>query len=119
MLENGSPIQSVDGELKTALPQTTTALKKAVAVADEPAIGRLGIGVPLRQSDGDPACIHVLPLMTGTPGLAWRPARPRPCSSTRRVGSGRATEAHGIRSYAGRSPRHGRAACRQVRERDC
>jgi DNA-binding CsgD family transcriptional regulator len=65
MLEKGSPIQSVHGELKTQLPQTTAALKKAVAVAMEPAIGRMGIGVPVLQSDGDPAYIHVLPLMTG------------------------------------------------------
>src|SRR5262249_5981378 len=65
MLEKGSPIQSVHGKVKTQLPQTTTALKKAVAVSAEPAIGRLGIGVPVPQSDGDPAYIHVLPLMTG------------------------------------------------------
>jgi DNA-binding CsgD family transcriptional regulator len=65
MLEKGSPIQSVHGELKTPLPQTTAALKKAVAVSAEPAIGRMGIGVPVPQSDGDPAYIHVLPLMTG------------------------------------------------------
>src|SRR5215469_10236182 len=65
MLEKGSPIQSVYGELNTQLPQTTAALKKAVAVAVEPAIGRMGIGVPVPQSEGDPACIHVLPLMTG------------------------------------------------------
>jgi DNA-binding CsgD family transcriptional regulator len=65
MLKKGSPIQSVHDELKTQLPQTTAALKKAVAVTTEPAIGRLGIGVPVPQSDGDPAYIHVLPLMTG------------------------------------------------------
>jgi DNA-binding CsgD family transcriptional regulator len=65
MLEKGSPIQSVHGELKTQLPQTTAAVKKAVAVATEPAIGRMGIGVPVPQSEGDPAYVHVLPLMTG------------------------------------------------------
>jgi DNA-binding CsgD family transcriptional regulator/PAS domain-containing protein len=65
MLDKGSPIQSVHGELKTQLPQTTAALKKAVAVAMEPAIGRMGIGVPVPQSEGDPAYIHVLPLMSG------------------------------------------------------
>jgi DNA-binding CsgD family transcriptional regulator len=65
MLEKGSPIQSVHGELKTRLPQTSAALKKAVAVAMEPAIGRMGIGVPVPQSEGDPAYVHVLPLMTG------------------------------------------------------
>jgi len=65
MLEKGSPIQSVYGELNTQLPQTTAALKKAVAVAVEPAIGRMGIGVPVPQPEGDPAYVHVLPLMTG------------------------------------------------------
>src|SRR5262249_8553101 len=65
MLTKGSPIQSVHDELKTQFPHTTAALKKAVAVTMEPAIGRRGIGVPVPQSDGDPAHIHVLPLMTG------------------------------------------------------
>ena len=65
MLEKGSPIRSVHGELKTPLPRTTAALKKAVAVVAEPAIGRMRIGVPIWQSDGDPAYIQVLPLMTG------------------------------------------------------
>ena len=65
MLQEGSPIQSVRGELRTHLPQTTAALKKAVAVAVEPAIGRSGIGVPLPRADGDPAHVHVLPLMSG------------------------------------------------------
>jgi DNA-binding CsgD family transcriptional regulator len=65
MLEKGSPIQSVHGELKTPLLRTTAALKKAVTVVAEAAIGRMGIGVPVPQSGGDPAYIHVLPLMTG------------------------------------------------------
>jgi PAS domain len=65
MLEKGSPIRSVHGELKTPLLPTTAALKKAVATAVEPAVGRVRIGVPVWQSDGDPAYIHVLPLMTG------------------------------------------------------
>jgi DNA-binding CsgD family transcriptional regulator len=65
MLKDGAPILSVRGELRTHLPQTTTALKKAVAVAVETAIGGQGIGVPLPQADGDPAHIHVLPLMSG------------------------------------------------------
>jgi DNA-binding CsgD family transcriptional regulator len=65
MLKDGAPIHSVRGELRTHLPQTTAALKKAVAVAVETAIGGQGIGVPLPQPDGDPAHIHVLPLMTG------------------------------------------------------
>ena len=65
MLEEGSPIQSVRGELRTHLPQATAALKRAVAVAVEPAIGRSGIGVPLPRPDGDPAHVHVLPLISG------------------------------------------------------
>jgi DNA-binding CsgD family transcriptional regulator len=65
MLEKGSPIQSLHGELKTQVAQTAAALKKAVAAATETAIGRMGIGVPVPQPDGGPAYIHVLPLMTG------------------------------------------------------
>jgi DNA-binding CsgD family transcriptional regulator/PAS domain-containing protein len=65
MLEKGSPIQSVHGKLKTQVAHTAAALKKSVAVVTEAAIGRMGIGVPVPQSDGGPAYIHVLPLMTG------------------------------------------------------
>jgi hypothetical protein len=65
MLENRSPIQSVDGELTTQMAQTAVALKKAVAVVTEAAIGRMGIGIPVPQSDGGSAYIYVLPLMTG------------------------------------------------------
>ena len=65
MLQEGSPIQSVRGELRTHLPQTTAALEKAVAVSVESAIGRSGIGVPLLRPDGHPAHAHVLPLMSG------------------------------------------------------
>lgn len=65
MLQKGSPIRSVQGQLKTSLLRTTAALKKAVALVAEPAIGRMRIGIPVWQSDGDPAYIHVLPLMTG------------------------------------------------------
>src|SRR5258708_28664190 len=65
MLEKGSPIRSVHGKLKTPLVRTTAALRKAIAVVAEPAIGRMGIGVPVPQSASDPAYIHVLPLMTG------------------------------------------------------
>jgi DNA-binding CsgD family transcriptional regulator len=65
MLEKGSPIRSVHGELKTPLLRTTAALKKAVALVAEPAIARMRIGVPVWQSDGHPAYIQVLSLMTG------------------------------------------------------
>src|SRR5258706_7547883 len=76
MLEKGSPIRSVHGELKTPLLRTTAALKKAVTLVAEPAIGRMRIGVPVWQSDGDPAYIHVLSLMTGDTH-----SRPELCTS--------------------------------------
>jgi len=37
----------------------------AKAIDDEAAIGSAGIGVPAPQADGEPALIHVLPLMSG------------------------------------------------------
>src|SRR5215831_18447224 len=57
MLHKGSPIRSVYGELRTPLLRTTAALKRAVAVAAEPAISRMRIGVPVWQFDDDPAFI--------------------------------------------------------------
>jgi DNA-binding CsgD family transcriptional regulator len=76
MLEKGSPIRSAHGELKTPLLRTTAALEKAVALVAEPAIGRMRIGVPVWQSDGDPAYIHVLSLMTSDTH-----SRPQLCAS--------------------------------------
>jgi DNA-binding CsgD family transcriptional regulator len=64
MLQGGAPIQSVLGELRTHLPQTTAALKKAVADVGT-AIGHDGISIALPISGGEPARVHVLPLMTG------------------------------------------------------
>jgi DNA-binding CsgD family transcriptional regulator len=67
MLAAGSPIRSERGELRTSLPETTAALKAAIAkcAGNETAIGAAGIGIPAPQADGAPALIHVLPLMSG------------------------------------------------------
>jgi DNA-binding CsgD family transcriptional regulator len=67
MLSAGSPIRSEQGRLRTYRPETSAALMAAIAkaVGDEAAIGSAGIGVPAPQADGDPALIHVLPLMRG------------------------------------------------------
>jgi DNA-binding CsgD family transcriptional regulator len=67
MLAAGSPIRSDRGELRTLLPEATTALHAVIAKAagDEAAIGGAGIGVPAPQADGEPALVHVLPLTHG------------------------------------------------------
>jgi len=67
MLAAGSPIRSERGQLRTWLPETSAALRAAVAKAagEEAAIGGAGIGVPAPQAEGEPALIHVLPLMRG------------------------------------------------------
>jgi DNA-binding CsgD family transcriptional regulator len=67
MLKAGSPIRSDRGELRALIPETTTALRAAIAraAASEVTIGGAGIGVPAPQADGEPALIHVLPLLSG------------------------------------------------------
>jgi DNA-binding CsgD family transcriptional regulator len=67
MLSAGLPIRSERGQLRTYWPETSSALTAAItkAVGDEAAIGSAGIGVPAAQADGEPALIHVLPLMRG------------------------------------------------------
>ncbi len=67
MLAAGSPIRSDRGELRTCLPETSAALRAAIAKAagNEAAIGGAGIGMPAPQARGDPAFIHVLPLTSG------------------------------------------------------
>jgi DNA-binding CsgD family transcriptional regulator len=65
MLARGSPIRSERGALRTSRPETSAALKAAVAeaVRDETAIGGAGLSVPAPQANGEAALIHVLPLM--------------------------------------------------------
>src|SRR5215813_4308963 len=67
MLAAGSPIRSERGALRTDLTETSAALRAAIAKAagEEAAIGSAGIGVPAPQAEGEPALIHVLPLMRG------------------------------------------------------
>jgi PAS domain-containing protein len=67
MLSAGSPIRSERGQLRTHWPETSSALMAAITKADgdEAAIGSAGMGVPALRADGEPALIHVLPLMRG------------------------------------------------------
>jgi DNA-binding CsgD family transcriptional regulator/PAS domain-containing protein len=67
MLAAGSPIRSDQGALHACLPEATAALRAVIAKAagDEAAVGGGGIGIPAPHSNGDPALIHVLPLMSG------------------------------------------------------
>ena len=67
MLSAGSTIRSERGQLRTYRPETSSALMAAIAkaVGDEAAIGGAGIGVPAPQANGEPALIHVLPLIRG------------------------------------------------------
>jgi DNA-binding CsgD family transcriptional regulator len=67
MLAARSPIRSEQGELRAHLPETTAALRSAIAKAagNETALGAAGIGIPAHRAEGEPALIHVLPLMSG------------------------------------------------------
>jgi DNA-binding CsgD family transcriptional regulator len=67
MLSAGTPIRSDRGELRTCLPETSAAVRRAVAEASgaEPMNGVGGVGIPVPQTSGDPALIHILPLRDG------------------------------------------------------
>jgi DNA-binding CsgD family transcriptional regulator len=67
MLDAGSPIRSDRGELRAHLPETTAALKTAIArcTGNEVTIGATGIGIPAPRADGEPMLIHALPLASG------------------------------------------------------
>ncbi|HKD25964.1 MAG TPA: LuxR C-terminal-related transcriptional regulator [Xanthobacteraceae bacterium] len=67
MLAAGSPIRSKRGAVHACRPQTSAALRAAIANAadGEATIGRTGIGLPAPQADGEPALIYMLPLMRG------------------------------------------------------
>ena len=68
MLAKGEPIQDRRGTVTVATEMVRNALLTAVhqAANDETEWGERGIGIPIRQSTGDPAVIHVLPLRHGT-----------------------------------------------------
>jgi DNA-binding CsgD family transcriptional regulator len=68
LIRPGGPLDIAGGRLRiTADPAATASLEAAIGVAarDESALGRKGMGVPLRGMDGNPLLIHVLPLKRG------------------------------------------------------
>jgi DNA-binding CsgD family transcriptional regulator len=76
MLSAGDAIRSERGVLFVWPPAVAAALGAAVRQADEEeaAIGRRGLGIPVRRADGAPCLLHVLPLRHGElrRGLASR-----------------------------------------------
>ena len=78
MFSAGRPILSQRGALSTHDTSATTAIRQAVsrAAANESELGSGGIGVPIRDRNGEPpfthSIAHVLPLKSGTlrPGLS-------------------------------------------------
>jgi len=71
MLDRGRPISAPDGMLAAATSGATRALAIAIgqAAVDESGIGRRGLGIPLREPDGPPGVLHVLPLGAGRKGM--------------------------------------------------
>lgn len=67
MLEKGSPAAARGGYLSVAGQAAQAALASAVQLSagTEDALGRRGLGVPLRDRDGAPYVAHVLPLARG------------------------------------------------------
>jgi DNA-binding CsgD family transcriptional regulator len=71
--ESGGPLLLKSGRVVACTSTAKVALEAAVVAAagDEAALGRRGLGVPVRDGNGDPFVIHVLPLRRGEirPGL--------------------------------------------------
>jgi DNA-binding CsgD family transcriptional regulator len=67
MFAAGSLVRSVQGKLLAVSADANAELSRAVALArdDEAGIGKVGIGISLRASCGEPAIAHVLPLARG------------------------------------------------------
>ena len=67
MLRTADLIRVRGGVVSTAVSGVTRALAVAVAQAgaDESAIGRRGLGIPIARHDGHKAALHVLPLRRG------------------------------------------------------
>ncbi len=78
LLDARSALLMLGQRLSTSMPVATQALAMAVAQAgaDEAAIGRRGLAIPLRAADGAAHALHVLPLQGGVlrPGLVNRAA---------------------------------------------
>jgi len=64
MLKSDDPIRSANGQLRLTNELMPGLLEAAVSSAAEgvAAIGRRGIGIPARRSDGTPLLTHVMPL---------------------------------------------------------
>jgi DNA-binding CsgD family transcriptional regulator len=67
MFERGGAIRLRAGRVLAEQALSQTALESAVrqAAVDEAGIGRRGLGVPVRDAEGAPFVIHVLPLRVG------------------------------------------------------
>src|SRR6266849_7186931 len=63
MLDEGGPIQSVQGILEATAPSAASELRSALAVAarDEAGIGKSGLAIRLTEPDLPPVFAHVLP----------------------------------------------------------
>jgi DNA-binding CsgD family transcriptional regulator len=68
LMNHGGPLKIVGGRLSTSIPVSERALANAVEAAafDEAALGRKGIGIPIRAGEPNPLVIHVLPLKRGS-----------------------------------------------------
>jgi DNA-binding CsgD family transcriptional regulator len=67
MLERGDLIREQSGLLRASSKPVTRALEIAIERAsnDIGALGRKGLGIPVRRSDGESGALHVLPLRQG------------------------------------------------------
>ena len=75
MLSGGVPVHARQGRLATPTSEADAALIGAIAgIKDEVTMGGLGIGVPLKVRDGEPALAHVLPLRYGALRRGLKPA---------------------------------------------
>lgn len=76
MLRRGDPIRINDDKLELAQVLLPQQLERAVnaAAESEIGVGRRGIGIPTRKSDGTPLVLHVLPLEQRSPrsGAPWK-----------------------------------------------
>ncbi|QJU59037.1 helix-turn-helix transcriptional regulator [Sphingomonas sp. AP4-R1] len=64
LLDQGGLVRLTDGHVQTRSAGATSALAAAVSQAarDEGALGRRGLGIPLRSQDSDAGALYVLPL---------------------------------------------------------
>ena len=67
MIASGDLLHTRNGVLSARVAAVSSALAVAVSQAaqDESAIGRKGLGVPIRWQDGSVGAVHVLPLRPG------------------------------------------------------